>query len=364
MEYGLYADARVDIASVATAAEAAGFSHLWLYDSPLVYADTTVACTLALQATDRIVVGPGVANPLERPAPHTAQMIATLAKLAPGRAVLGLGVGNSARRSLGMRPATVDELVDHVRVVRGLLAGERVSYAEGDRTARIRFLHPEGRWIDLSASVPLWISAFGPKTRRRTAGLADGVLVRWEGADRFEAVRRDVRHAVQAAGRDPDAVAIGVVHAVQPLLESEDLDSDPLRSALGPLVVSRLRYLTANHDSADEVSEPYRDAFRAYRRYRDALEPLDRHTDNYLGYLVFTPTELERFVTPDLMREVVYTGTPRDIARLFEDMAGAGVDHVSLQMSGDLVAFSGRMARHVFPLLSPPAASSHPHAAA
>ena len=331
MDLGLYVDAHPGVGPVARAAEAAGFRRLWLYDSPLIFGDVYLACMEALRATERIEVGPGVTYPHARPAHATAQAIATLSCIAPGRVVCGLGRGNSARHSLGAQPATLDELFDYAAAVRGLLAGEAVDYHGNP----IRFIHTDGRWIDVAPHVPLWLSVFGPKGQARAAGAAlDGVLVRWTGADGIAEVR----------SRVGDRPQIGVVFAVYPIESNADLDTDEARAALGPLVVSRLRYLTANHASADEVPEAFREGFAAYSDYRSTLDDDTRHLENFLGYLVFTPEHLERFVTRESMRKVAFIGSPAEVAAELDAMRDAGVDHASLQMSGDAVAWLERMA--------------------
>ena len=45
----------------------------------------------------------------------TACAIASVGALAPGRVVLGLGTGNSARRAMGMPPYRVTQLRESVR---------------------------------------------------------------------------------------------------------------------------------------------------------------------------------------------------------------------------------------------------------
>ncbi len=330
MDLGLYVDAHPGVGPIALAAEEAGFSHLWMYDSPLVFGDVYMACAEALQATSSLKVGPGVTYPHARPAHATAQAIATMSRMAPGRAVLGLGRGNSARHSLGARPATQDELFAYLEIVHGLLAGETVSL-DG---RPIRFLHPDDRWMSLAPGVPLWLSVFGPKGQRRAAGAPiDGVLVRWTGPDGVAEVRARV-------GESPQ---LGVVFAVYPIESDAELDTDAARAALGPLVVSRLRYLTANHASADEVPAEFRDGYRAYSKYRASLDEQTRHFDNFLGYLVFTPEHLEPFVTPDSMRKVCFVGSSSEVAGELDRMRDAGVEQATLQMAGDTIAWLARM---------------------
>jgi 5,10-methylenetetrahydromethanopterin reductase len=337
MDLGLYVDAHPGMGPIARAAEDAGFSHVWVYDSPLVFGDVYLGCFEALQATSRVMVGPGVTYPHARPAHATAQALATLSKVAPGRVVCGLGRGNSARHSLGARPATLDELFAYADQVRGLLAGDAVEL-DGHP---IRLIHPEGRWVDATPHVPVWMSVFGPKGQARArAADFDGVLVRWTGPDGI----------AEARGRVGDGPKLGVVFAVYPISSDADLDTDEARAALGPLVVSRLRYLTANHAGPDEVPAVFRDGYRAYSAYRETLDPRTRHLDNFLGYLVFTPENLERFVTPEAMRTVCHVGSPAEVAAELDRMADAGVDHASLQLAGDTIGWLKTMADDVLPL--------------
>lgn len=351
MNLGLYVDSSLSIGPAAAAVEEAGFSHLWLYDSPLVFADTSMAALVAAQSTSRVNIGPGVANPLQRPAEYTAQMLATLEMAAPGRVVLGLGVGNSARHSLRLPPAKLADIASHTRIVRAMLDGGEARHDQAEGERNVRFIHPTGTWVN-PRPVPVWISAFGPAGQALAGELADGVLVRWEGRDKIQ----DLRARLAAATRDPDASSdpaqVGVVYSVHPIDHPDELDRPEVRAAIGPLVVSRLRYLTANASSADEVPPAFRDGFEAYRAYRAGLAPHSRHLDNYRGYLVFTPPDLERFVTPASMSAVCLVGPPERVAEELREMAASGVDHCSLQMAGDHPAWCARMADRVFPLLS------------
>lgn len=350
MNLGLYVDSSLGVDVPARAAEDAGFSHLWLYDSPLVFADTSMAALVAAQATRRIAIGPGVANPLQRPAEYTAQMLATLEVAAPGRSVLGLGVGNSARRSLGLAPAKLADVAAHTRVVRGMLAGGDAWHDEEPDPRPVRFIHPDGPWV-APRPVPIWVSAFGPAGQAMAGAVADGVLVRWEGRDALRLVASRLADAPRDAGLT-EPVRIGVVYAVYPIDDPGELDRPEARAALGPLVVSRLRYLTANATSADQVPAAFRDGFEAYRAYRASLDERSRHLDNYRGYLVFTPPDLEAFVTPASMSAVALVGPAERVAEELIEMARSGVDHCSLQMAGDHATWCARMKEQVFPLLS------------
>jgi len=345
-DLGLYVDASLDIADAAVAAERVGFSTLWVYDSPLVFSDTTTACLLALQATKSISIGPGVANPRQRPAVYTAQFVATMDALAPDRVVYGLGTGNSAARSLGQRPSTMDDVVGHARTVRQLVRGDT---ADVDGVP-IRLLHQRLPWIRTGGRVPIWLSAFGPRGRRSAASVADGILVRWEGPQALRSARRDIAEGARAAGRDPGAIRVGVVTMIYPIESEDELSTDVARQSLGPLVVSRLRYLVANRTPLDMVAPELRSGVAAYRSYMEQLPSETRHLDNYLGYLVFVPEELEEFVSPEAMRGLGCIGEPSAVAHELQLMRSAGVDHVSLQIAGDQVDFCRRLEQLLRPV--------------
>src|SRR5262249_57931364 len=99
-----------------------------------------------------------------RIAPMTASAIASINALAPGRTILGIGTGNTARRTLGMPAARLDVLREHIRVCRDLLAGKTTSYQEGERRRMIKFLNPRSGAINLRQRVPIYVAASGPKT--------------------------------------------------------------------------------------------------------------------------------------------------------------------------------------------------------
>ncbi len=74
-------------------AEKMGFDYTWITDH---FNNRNVYVSLSMVAnyTDKIKLGPGVTNPYLSHPVVTAQAVATLTELAPGRIVCGLGVGD------------------------------------------------------------------------------------------------------------------------------------------------------------------------------------------------------------------------------------------------------------------------------
>jgi len=69
-----------------------------------------------------------------------------------------------------------ESLITH-RAGRGLLNGEMVPYEEGKRRRMIRFLNPEGGWINLADKVPIYMAASGPRALELAGEIADGVIL-------------------------------------------------------------------------------------------------------------------------------------------------------------------------------------------
>ena len=86
-------------------AEAAGFRYVWTFDSHMLWQESFVVTVLMLEATDRVVVGPIVANPGTRDWTVIASLFATLNEAFGERTVCGMGRGDSALRVIGRKPS-------------------------------------------------------------------------------------------------------------------------------------------------------------------------------------------------------------------------------------------------------------------
>jgi len=182
-------------------AEQLGWDAALQPDSQLRRRDTYVLLAAAARVTRRITLGPLLANPVNRHPSVTASSIATVDELAPGRVLLGWGVGDTAVRLAGLKPAKVAELEAGTRLMRALLDGREVDVGAA-RPARLPHHRP----------VPIWIAAGGPRTLRMAGGVADGVFIRvgTHPANIATAVNA-IRAGALAAGRDPGAVRLGAV---------------------------------------------------------------------------------------------------------------------------------------------------------
>jgi len=182
-------------------AEDHGWGAAFIPSSPLLLQDPYVLLSHAALATDSIVLGPLLENPVVRHPAVIASSIATLEGMAPRRAMLAYGVGDTAVRLLGKRPAKLKELEDATIFTRQLLAGDEVDVG-AMRPAKLRH----------AKSVPIWLAAGGPRSLRMAGRVADGVFIR---VGRHKANLKTAIDAIRAGAeevdRDPDDIKIAVI---------------------------------------------------------------------------------------------------------------------------------------------------------
>src|SRR4029078_9706692 len=117
-------------------AEQLGWGAALQPDSHLRPRDTHVVVGAGARVTQRITLGPLLANPVNRHPSVTASSIATVDELAPGRVLLGWGGADPGGRLAGLKPAKVAELESSTRLMRALLDGREVEVGAA-RPARL-----------------------------------------------------------------------------------------------------------------------------------------------------------------------------------------------------------------------------------
>ncbi len=149
MEFGVVFTSRVGDYDQVQLAESLGFDQAWFYDSQMIYSDVYATMAVAAHETHRIRLGTGVAVPSTRMAPVIAHSIATVAQLAPGRVELGVGSGNTARLTMGLRPVPLERMKRDIRLIQTLLRGETGWLEEEGERHAVRFLHPDRGFLHL-----------------------------------------------------------------------------------------------------------------------------------------------------------------------------------------------------------------------
>jgi 5,10-methylenetetrahydromethanopterin reductase len=258
----------------AAAAEAAGYDGLALVDSQNLAGDCYVGLALAARATKSLRLATGVTNPVTRHPAVTAAAIAAIHAESGGRAVLGIGRGDSSLAHLGYAPAPVSVFERVLARVQGYLRGEEVPFesdanlatlglADAPKASRLAWLPPD------LPKVPVDVAATGPRMIEIAARLAERVTFA-VGADpaRLRWAIDTARDARRKADLDPAGVSLGawvsvVVH-----------DDPAAAKALGEGGVALFARFSAMHG---QPVGPASDSDRAlFRRIHDAYD-MNRH---------------------------------------------------------------------------------------
>lgn len=182
--------------ALAKLAEQHGFSHVWTFDSHLLWQEPYVIYSKILAETHRIIVGPMVTNPATRDWTVTASIFATLNEMYGNRTVCGIGRGDSAVRVTNGAPTSLKTLREAIHVIRELANSRSVEY----NGAQLQFPWSRGSELDV------WVGAYGPLALKLAGEVGDGFILQLADVDIAEWMIKKVRAAAAAAGRDPAAV--------------------------------------------------------------------------------------------------------------------------------------------------------------
>jgi 5,10-methylenetetrahydromethanopterin reductase len=259
-------------------AEAAGLGGVWVGDSPVLWRELYVLLGAAATRTGRVRLGPAVTNPVSRHVAVTGSALMTLQELSGGRAALGLGLGASAVRTVGARPARLAELERAVANVRALWAGgEGLAYGGSQ------------------PPIPVHVGASGPRMLELSGRIGDGCLaVVGVHARQLEAARARV-----AAGgpRDAFELTFWVPFAIAD-------DPREAREAVKPYVARSLR-----HPLPAELTDVEREAAAAIQEsyaYGQHLAP---------------GAPQARLVPDEIVDDWAVAGTPADCREQLERLA-------------------------------------------
>jgi len=208
-ERGRYASKVERLEADARAAEADGFSSVWIPQVPDDF-DALTAATLVAKATERIEIATAVVPVQPRHPISLAQQALSVQAVAGGRLALGLGVSHHwvIDEMFGLPYETpVAELRAQLDVlVPALSDGPGVVATESDR---YRVNYP----LDITdiAPTPILLAALGPAMLRLAGERTDGTIL-WMADERAigDHIAPTINKAAEGAGRKPPRVVAGV----------------------------------------------------------------------------------------------------------------------------------------------------------
>lgn len=334
MQFGVAVASSTESWRAVARAEALGFHAAWFYDTQLLNPDVFMCMTQAAMATEHIRLGTGVLIPSNRIEPVAANAFATLNKLAPGRVDFGVGTGFTGRRTMGLPAITLGRMRTYVERVQALLRGETVDWDFEGHDRKIRFLNPDFGLINLDDPIPLYVSAFGPKSRRLTADLGAGWLNFSADVDRASADLTEMQASWSAAGRTgaQERVLFFLGCVLEP---GEAADSERAIAQAGPAVSVMFHNLaeTTEAGAMEGVLPPATaKTLEAYRQHYLAVPEDERYLANHRGHLMFIRDEERAFMDPDLIRQFTMTGTAEEILGRLRALRDAGYTQLVVQL--------------------------------
>lgn len=174
---------------LAREAEARGWTDVWSQEARAFDAFTPLACVGAV--TRRLRLGSAIAIAALRAPGMTAMQTAALASLAPGRVVLGLGASTRVVvqqwHGVPFPARSLTDLRERTLTVRRLLDGERVG--------GLRLEEPP------SEPVPIYLAALGPRMLELSRTVGAGVVLFLVGPRRLSEVLAPFGDAVDSVER-------------------------------------------------------------------------------------------------------------------------------------------------------------------
>ena len=257
--------------------ESEGVGRAWVIDSQLAMKDVYAGLVVAAMSTSRIGLGTGVTNAVTRHPSVTANAIAAVDEISKGRAILGLGAGDSALYGIGLKPQKVAEVADAIGYFRS----------------------------QLPRSVPIYLAVSQQRMCELAGREADGAIVM--GPAQPDMVRQQVEW-IRSSRRAGVEIAF-----IAPT--STDIEDVRGWASTQARLLSHHKELPA---SLDRFREELTRSAEAY----DYAEHLSTHADHNAA------------VSDELVRALGIVGTADQCAARLSELQGCGVDTFIFPIAG------------------------------
>jgi probable F420-dependent oxidoreductase len=291
-------------------AEDLGFGYAWTFDSHILWQEPYVIHSQMLSATERIMVGPFVTNPVSRDPSVTASTFATLNDTFGNRTICGIGRGDSVVRVLGRKPTTLRQLEEAMHVIKELAEGREVDYSG------VKVSIP---WVN-DGKLDVWMAGYGPRALSLIGRKADGFILQLADPVILDWTMQHVHDAARDAGRDPKSVKVCVA---APAYVGENLthQRDQCRW-FGGMVGNHVADLVARYGEDSEVPH----ALTGYIKAREGYD-YSHHGQADNPATNFVPNEIvDRFCL---------LGTVEDHVMKLNELKDLGADQFNVYLMHD-----------------------------
>ncbi|MBM3742257.1 MAG: TIGR03842 family LLM class F420-dependent oxidoreductase [Actinobacteria bacterium] len=298
------------VIDLARKADVNGFSHVWTFDSHILWEEPFVIYSQILAETKNVVVGPMVTNPATRDWTVTASLFATLNEMYGNRTICGIGRGDSAVRVTNGKPTTLATLRESIHVIRELANGREVDY----NGSKIKF-----EWASKSRC-EVWVAAYGPKALQLTGEVGDGFILQLADIDIAAWTIDAVRKAARDSGRDPDKIKLCVA---APAYVGDDITHMREQCRwFGGMVGNHVADIVARYGESSSVPKALTD-------YIKGREGYDYKQHGQAGNTHTT------FVPDSIVDRFCILGKVDDHLKRLKELRDLGVDQFSIYLQHD-----------------------------
>jgi probable F420-dependent oxidoreductase len=291
-------------------AEDLGFTYAWTFDSHILWQEPYVIYSQMLSATERIMVGPFVTNPVSRDPSVTASTFATLNEMFGNRTICGIGRGDSVVRVLGRKPTTLRQLEEAMHVIKELVEGREVDYSG----VKVRI-----PWVS-DGKLDVWMAGYGPRALGLIGRKADGFILQLADPVILDWTMKHVHDAAKEAGRNPKEVKVCVA---APAYVGEDLayQRDQCRW-FGGMVGNHVADLVARYGEDSDVPHALTDYIKARQGY------------DY-GHHGQSGNPSTDFVPDDIVDRFCVLGTVEEHLKQLNELRDLGADQFNVYLMHD-----------------------------
>jgi probable F420-dependent oxidoreductase len=289
-------------------AEENGFEYGWTYDSHILWHDGYPLLTLLATQTEKLKFGHCVTNPGTREPTVTASAYATLHAMSGGRAVMGIGRGDSARRVIGQQPVKMAEFEAACRMIKDLMNGRPVEWNGKEL---------ELTWAQGRERIPMYVAAYGPRALAVAGRVADGVIIQLADPVIIQWLMEHARAAAVEAGRDPDELECLVC---APSIVTDDLQEARDAVRWFPAMVSNhVMDLIERYGEDSEIPHELTDYVKArkFYDYKDHSREGAAHGE---------------FVTDEIADRFSVIGSADAVTAKLQELESIGVDHFNIYL--------------------------------
>ena len=281
-------------------AEKLGYDSIWITDH---FNNRNVYVSLSFIAnyTDHIKLGPGVTNPYLIHPVITAQSVASLNEVAPGRVLCGIGAGD--KTTLEMLGVTMKSpltaMRESVELIKKQLDREKGAY-EGKMFQAL----PGSRFnFKVKTDIPIYIGAQGPKMLQLAGEIGNGALINASHPDDIQRAVGLISKGAKKAGKTVDEVDIAAYTSFS-IADDRQKAMKSVAPVVAYIVAGSPSFILEKHDISIEKAESIKS------------ELANRNWGKAFGS-----------VKPEMIEAFSICGNPDQCTEKIDNLFKTGVDH-------------------------------------